>query len=222
MGCYLTGRTQRVKLEDYLSELNQCHSGVPQGSHLGPIFFILDINRALDLFENVSVLGYADDLNLFMTIKCIGDCQLFQRDLNRLREWCRSHKFYLNSGICKSISFRRNMRLIEFVYSIDGMALERVDEIKDLGVIMDGRISFLPHIEAIISKSSRMLGFIKIKRFSLSYTHKTLYTSLLRPNLEHAACVWSPHHYQSVHSERLKRVKHNFIRYAVRQLPWRV
>jgi hypothetical protein len=59
-------------------------SGVPQGSHLGTIFFILDINGALDIFEDVSVLGYADDLKLFMTIKCIGDCQLFQRDLDRM------------------------------------------------------------------------------------------------------------------------------------------
>jgi hypothetical protein len=57
MGSYLTGQTQRVKLEDYLSESIQCHSGVPQERHLGPIFFILDINGALDLFENVSVLG---------------------------------------------------------------------------------------------------------------------------------------------------------------------
>jgi hypothetical protein len=69
MGSYLTGQTQRVKLEDYLSESIQCHSGVLQGSHLGPIFFILDINAALDIFENVSVLGYADDLKLFKTIK---------------------------------------------------------------------------------------------------------------------------------------------------------
>jgi hypothetical protein len=58
----LTGRTQRVKFEDYLSESIQCHSGVPQGSHVEPIFFILDINGALDTFENMSVLGYADDL----------------------------------------------------------------------------------------------------------------------------------------------------------------
>jgi hypothetical protein len=54
-------------------------------------------------------------------------------------------------------SFRRNMRSTEFVLSINGTALERVDEIKDLGVIMDGKMSFLPHIEASISKSSRML-----------------------------------------------------------------
>jgi hypothetical protein len=67
-------------------------------SHLGPIFFILDINGAFDIFENVSVLGYADGLKLCMTIKCIGDCQLFQRELERLSEWCRSNKFDLNAG----------------------------------------------------------------------------------------------------------------------------
>jgi hypothetical protein len=62
-----------------LSESIQFHSEVPQGRHLGPIFFI---NGALDLYKNVNVLGYADDLTLFMTIKCIGDCQLFQKDLD--------------------------------------------------------------------------------------------------------------------------------------------
>jgi hypothetical protein len=64
MGSYLTGRTLLVKLEDYLSESIQFHAEVLQGNHLGPIFFILDINGALDIFENVSVLGYADDLKL--------------------------------------------------------------------------------------------------------------------------------------------------------------
>jgi hypothetical protein len=69
----------------------------------------------------VSVLRYADDLKLFMTIKCIGDCQLFD----------------LNVGKYKSISFHRKMRLIEFVYSNNRTAFKRVNEMKDLGVIMD-------------------------------------------------------------------------------------
>jgi hypothetical protein len=66
-----------------------------------------------------------------------------------------------------------------------------------------------------------MLGFIKrISRdFHDPYTHKTLYTSLVMPNLKQAACVWSPH--QSDHSERLERVQHNFIRYVVRRLTCR-
>jgi hypothetical protein len=184
MGSYLISRTHRVQLEDYLSELIQCHFRVTQGSHLGPKFFILDINGALYLFKNVSLFGYTNELKLLMTIKCIGDCQLFQRDLDRLDEWCSSNKFGLNAGKCKSKCFCRNRT-----------ALERVNEIKDLGVIMHGRMSYLPHIEAIISTSSRILGFIKriSREFYDPYTHK---------NLEHAAFIWMPH--QLGHSERLE------------------
>jgi hypothetical protein len=67
----MTGQTQSTCQigEDYLYESIQCHSGVSQGGHLGPIFLILDINGALDIFENMNVLGYADNLKLFMTIK---------------------------------------------------------------------------------------------------------------------------------------------------------
>jgi hypothetical protein len=61
MGSYLTGRSQCVWVGDYLSETIYCHFGVPQGSHLGPLFFIADINAMLDIFENVRVLAHADD-----------------------------------------------------------------------------------------------------------------------------------------------------------------
>jgi hypothetical protein len=53
MGSYSTGRTQRFRVGNYLSDTIYCHSGVPQGSHLGPFFFIADINDVLDIFENV-------------------------------------------------------------------------------------------------------------------------------------------------------------------------
>jgi hypothetical protein len=101
-----------------------------------PVSFNLSLSPFFHSSLNfISLLGYADDLKLFMTITSVGDCQLFQKNLDHLSEWCRSNKFDLNAGKCKSISFLRNMRPIEFVYSINGTALERVDEIKDLGVI---------------------------------------------------------------------------------------
>jgi hypothetical protein len=79
--------------ETPLLKLDQHHPAfVLTISYLGPICFILNINGVLDLFENMSVLGYADDLKHFMAIKCFGDCRLFQRDLERLGEWCRSNK----------------------------------------------------------------------------------------------------------------------------------
>jgi hypothetical protein len=68
MGFYLTSRTQRVRVGDYLSETNYCHTGVPLGSHLGPLFCIADIHEVIDIFENVRVLTYADKLKLYMRV----------------------------------------------------------------------------------------------------------------------------------------------------------
>jgi hypothetical protein len=89
----LTGLTQRVQVGDYLSETIHCsvtcHCGVPQGSHLGPLFFIADINDELDIFENDRVLAYADDLKLYMRVSSTDDCRLFQQHLDRLQGWCR-------------------------------------------------------------------------------------------------------------------------------------
>jgi hypothetical protein len=89
MGSYLTGRTQRVRVGHYLFETIYCQSGVAQGSHLGPLFFIADINDVLVIFEIVGVLAYADDLKLYMRISSTDDCRLFQQDLDRLQGWCR-------------------------------------------------------------------------------------------------------------------------------------
>jgi hypothetical protein len=92
-----------------------------------------------------------------------------------------------------------------FKYHIGGHILEHVEKIKDLGVILDTRMSFLSHVETIISKSARILSLIKhiSGEFNDHYTEKALFESLVRPNFEYAACVWSPH--QVCHSERVER-----------------
>jgi hypothetical protein len=84
MGSYLTGRTHRVGVGDCLSVTIYCNYGVPQGSHLGPLFFITDINDVLEIFENNRVLAYADDLKLYMYVGSTDNCRQFQQDLDRL------------------------------------------------------------------------------------------------------------------------------------------
>jgi hypothetical protein len=78
----LTGRTQRVKMEDYLSESVYSNSGVPQGSHLGHLFFIDDMDSVFRIIKHA--LGYADDLQLFKRIIGVDDFLRFQSDLDRL------------------------------------------------------------------------------------------------------------------------------------------
>jgi hypothetical protein len=152
---YLTGRTQRVQVGDYLSETINCHSGVPQGSHLGPLFFVADINDVLDIFENVRVLAYADDPKLYMRVSSTDDWRLFQQDLDRLLGWCREKKYDLNAGKCKSISFSRGSKPVLFQYVIGDSDLERVDVINYFGVLVDSRMTFVNHIESVVSKSAK-------------------------------------------------------------------
>jgi hypothetical protein len=106
-----------------------------------------------------------------------------------LQEWCFGRKFGLNAAKCKSISFTRNKKQIGFNYRIGGHELDVVEEIKDLGT----RMSFLSHVVLAISKLARMLGFKKSISRNLNdhYTDKALFVSLVRPNLEYAACVWT-------------------------------
>jgi hypothetical protein len=166
MGPYLTSRTQRVRVSDLL-----------------------------DIFENVRFLAYADDLKLYMRVSSTDDCRLFQQDLYRLQGWCRQKKYDLNDGKCKSISFTRGSIQLMFQYVIGDSDIERVDVINDLGVLVDNRMTFVNHIESIVSKSARMLGFLKrmSSEFNDHYTYKTLYVAVVQPGLEYAPCVWSPH-----------------------------
>jgi hypothetical protein len=97
-------------------------------------------------------MGFSDDLKLYMTINNVEDCKGFQSDLDRLQEWCIRNKFDLNAKKCKTISFTRGKHPIEFYYHIGGHQLERVYGHKDLGVVLDSRMTFLNHIESIISK----------------------------------------------------------------------
>jgi hypothetical protein len=100
-----------------------------------------------------------------------------------------------------------------FQYVIGDSDLERVDVINDHGVLVDSRINFVDHIGSIVSKSAKMLGFIKriSREFNDPYPYKTLYVAFVRPGLEYASCVWSPH--QAVHSTRIQP---NFTRFAFR------
>jgi hypothetical protein len=159
----------------YLFKTVNCHSGVPQGSHLGPLFFIADINDMLDIFGIVRFLAYADDLKLYMRVSSTDDCRLFPQDFDLIQGWCREKKYDLNAGKCKSISFSRGSKPAMFQYVIGDTDLERVDVINDLGVVLvDSRMTFLDHIGSIVLKSARIS-----REFNDPYTYKMLY--VVRP-----------------------------------------
>jgi Reverse transcriptase (RNA-dependent DNA polymerase) len=220
LGSYFSGRIQRVRIGDSVSKDIRVTSGVPQGSHLGPLCFIWFINELAELFQFVRVLFYADDMKLFLPVQGFQDCLKMQSDLNRLAEWCEKNALPLNVGKCKTISFSRSRHPVQFPYKLGEDVLERVHSISDLGVIMDRKMSFSEHIDMMVGKALAMLGFIRrvSGEFRDPYTLKALYMSLVRPKLEYAGCVWNPLY--GVHVNRIERVQRKFIRFALRDLGW--
>lgn len=208
---YLSNRTLFVSFNGSVSSKFTTMSGVPQGSVLGPILFNIFIN---DLSEklNCNFLLFADDLKIYTTITSIYDCIMLQNDINALFNWCGVNNLKLNIQKCNFMAFTNRIIPLQTNYFIDGEELVKPDSVKDLGVIIDSKLKFDLHIDYIVIKSYRMLGFIMrtTKQFNNSDCIKLLYNALVRSNLEYNTYVWTP--FQSNHILKLERIQRNFTR----------
>lgn len=209
---FLVGRTQSVKLGNFISYDIDVLSGVPQGSHCGPVLFILFINDIVSHIKYSEVLLFADDLKLFRSIKSEDDAILLQKDVDSLHNWCLQNSMALNIKKCFSITFSKSNSQIFYPYAINNDKLLNVTEIRDLGVNFDSKLTFDSHLITIISKSLKSLGFIirSSTHFS-TQTIKMIYCSLVRSSLEYCSIVWSP--YYNVHIDNVEKVQKKFLRY---------
>lgn len=208
---YLSNRSQAVVLGGYKSDYITVPSGVPQGSHLGPLFYnayIYDIHKC---FKNSKHLLYADDKKIFISIKSFADCELLQADLDNLFEYYRKNKINLSIQKCQCISFTRKTNPITFSYNFDGVVVERVGTIRDLGVILDSKMDMTSHLDHIINRANRNLGFVMrtCRNFKHPISFKIIYYAYVRCILEYASSIWSP--FYAVHVNRIERIQKKFI-----------
>lgn len=144
-----------------------------------------------------------------------------QHDIDNFSEWCNNSGLVLNAKKCKSMSFTRSRNLHDSSYSISQNVLEKVLVFKDLGVILDTKLSFNLQIDYVVSKSYSMLGFLMRQAWNFNdpYALKSLYCSLVRPNLEYSMVVWNP--VFAVHSARLESIQKKFLKFALRKIGWK-
>ena len=214
---YLTGRSQNVIFNSDISSEIVVTSGVPQGSHLGPLLFLLFINDLPSVITHSSILLYADDVKLFYASNVSSTC--LQSDLNSLAQWCELNCMNLNINKCKHMVFTRKIMFSQTL-SLCSIELEKVNAFCDLGVLLDPKLRFNLHINFIINKANRCLGFIKrwAKEFDDPYVTKLLFTSLVRPVLEYACIVWYPSYACDISS--IESVQKQFLLFSLRQLRW--
>lgn len=216
---YLSGRQLMVTIGDCTSETFPATSGIPQGSHLGPLIFLLYFND-VNLVLEAPRLSYADDLKLFLRIQSVNDCHFLQRQLGIFANWCSINRMLVNPEKCSVITFSRKKEPIYFDYELSNTTIKRTTHIKDLGVILDSQLNYKQHMSYVIDKASRALGFIfrMTKHFSDVHCLKSLYGSLVRSILEYCSPVWNPYYNNGV--ERVESVQRRFLRFALRKLPW--
>lgn len=209
--CYLKDRTLVVKCDGDISESFPVLSGVPQGSHLGPLLFIAFLNDVTSLLTSRFLL-FADDLKIFTRISSPLDQIQLQHSLVMICEWCKSNAMLLNTSKCQVVTFSRSSMPLTFNYAIEGTVLVRVDQVKDLGVIFTSTLNPFEHISYITSRAHSLLGFIfrSTKHFRSPECLVTLYKSLVRPILDYGSVIWTP--YQVGHIDMLRRVQVRFVR----------
>ena len=174
-------------------------SGVPQGSILGPLLFILYINGLtnLPLSPSTQLILYADDIFLFYPISSHSDLSSLQSDLDTISTWLSSKSLQLNSSKSKYIYFsHKSPSCFDSFPSLSllNVPLNRVPSFCYLGVTLTASLSWSTHILSICRKARKILGLI----FRHFYPHSSpstilrLYTSLVRPHLEYSSTVWDP------------------------------
>ena len=187
---FLSGRSQRVIIKGVLSDSLPVLSGVPQGSVLGPVLFLIFIN---DLLVGISSLGklFADNAKIYREIKSQEDRNILQEDLNKLQEWSRTWLLQFNEDKCKVMHIGKKQQNYE--YQLNNKVLEVTTVEKDLGIHVTPNMKVATHVSKVAAKANSMVGRIK---HTFSYMDETmfkaLYPSLVRSQMEYAVQAWSP------------------------------
>ncbi len=188
---FLSNREHRVKVNGALSSSAKVTSGIPQGSVLGPILFILYINDLPDEVSN-DVYLFADDTKLYSKINDDEDSDKLQDDLTKLEEWSTKCLLAFNPDKCKVLHLGKKKST--YNYTLSETTIQTSPCEKDLGVHVDHDLKFTEHIDKAVNKAHAIMGSIRRAfRYLDSDIFLKMYKGLVRPHLEYAIQVWHPY-----------------------------
>lgn len=215
---YLTGRSQRVVLHGAESPAVSVSSGVPQGSILGPLLFILSVDMlaSLSISSSGKIGMYADDICYYRPVFAEEDLLAVQLDVSLINEWVKDCGLRLNVAKTKSMVISRKRRPPTLSLRIDDRPIDQVDSFRYLGVQISSDLTWSDHISRTCLKAKRLIGFLYryfylAERKCLSH----LYRALILPILDYGCCIWDPH--TAKHVTQLERVQSFAARLATKR-----
>ena len=209
---FLEKREQTVVIEGTSSRTKPVTSGVPQGTVLGPVLFLVYINDLSACAASSTTRLFADDCLIYKEIRTPQDAADLQSDLDALQQWERQWLMSFHPQKCQLLRITRKKSPIEADYSIHGHILEKADTAKYLGVSLHKHCSWSPHIHQTAKKANNTRAFLQRNlRMAQTCVKKQAYESLVRPILEYSGVVWDPH--TAVDNNKLEMVQRRYARY---------
>ena len=199
---YLSNRKQYTEIEDTTSTILPIQVGVPQGSILGPILFIIYVNDLPQCSNKFDFIMYADDTTLSSTIDSFCDINsnasadsLINAEIDKVIEWLKINKLSLNKNKSKYMTFHMPKKQIQHLtLKIDGINIEKVEEFNFLGLTMDTNLKWKKHTDKISNKCSKITGVLN--RLKLLFPQEIkclLYNSLIVPHINYCITAWGFH-----------------------------
>ena len=208
---YLVDRMQCTEIGNTQSNLEYIKCGVPQGSILGPLLFLLYINDIVLSSKIFKFTLFADDTSLFYSNKNADKAtEIINKELANVSEWLAANKLSLNVDKSKLLIFN-NKKKIDINITLNGQSLKEVNNAKYLGILIDNKLNWLPQINAINLKVSKGLGLLaKIRHYVPSETIRPLYFSFVNAHTDYNLLNWgmaAPSNLKSIHTKINKALR---------------
>ena len=192
LSSYLSNRQQFVEVNGTCSSYNIVSRGVPQGSIIGPIMFLIYINDIIHVSNIMKFVLFADDTNLFKSGDSVEQlCLEVSKELDKLNVWFNLNKLSLNLSKTQFMVFSNRLVQNGTTLYINGNVIERVHCTRFLGVELDDKLKWSTHVSKISKKVSRSLSIMfKVRPYVTNAALYTIYSSLVLPYFLYAIIVW--------------------------------
>ena len=189
---YLTNRTQYVSINNTNSTCINVTCGVPQGSILGPILFIMYVNDMHTVSPLMKCIIFADDTNFLYPGNDISEiCKTVSKELDKLSSWFMANKLSLNVSKTNFMVISRKQIVNKPIVSINSINIERVYITKFLGVHIDCQLDWNGHIKSITNKIAKNVSVMnRVKHLLNSHALYSLYTTLIIPYMNYCCEFW--------------------------------
>ena len=206
---YLTERRQYVDYNETSSSLEHISTGVPQGSILGPLLFIIYINDIAQSSPYFSFITYADDTTLCGKIAGQIDIENIEKELKHVTEWLKMNKLSLNAKKTKAMLFHMpQKKIIVPTIKINGTIIEFVDNFNVLGINLNKHLNWNPHVKIVSNKLVKTVGVLNILKKTLPLdTLRIIYNALILPHLNYGILAWGHQ------AKRLNLIQNELLEY---------